>query len=132
MQRVLVVDDNAELRSVVSDVLHIEGFAVSEAADGLEAVEAFVKCHPDAVLMDLQMPRSSGLDALISIRIQNRKVPVIIFTGVSDPLVEREARLKGASGYLQKFPLDIELLVRSLREVMTDSRKNSWGERLVE
>jgi len=123
MERILVVDDNAELRSVVSDMLRIEGYAVSEAADGLEGLAVFASCGPDAVLLDLQMPRCGGLDALQLIRSQDLDIPVIVLTGVSDPLVECEAVRRGASGYLSKFPLDFDHILLSLRQTLDRSRR---------
>lgn len=128
MQRVLVVDDNAELRSLLADLLCLEGFAVREAADGQSALDVFVNCSPDAVLLDIQMPRMDGLEALESIRNRRADVPVLILTGISDPYVEKEALQRGASGYFQKFPLDLERVLFSLREALAGNRSEGTAD----
>jgi len=110
-----VVDDNAELRSIISDVLRIEGYVVSEAVDGIDAMEVFSRSNPDAVLLDIQMPRQGGLETLKALRSFALDLPVIILSGVDDISVMSEARRDGAFDYINKFPLDLDRVLSSLR-----------------
>lgn len=59
-KKVLVVDDEPAILSAMSEVLRLEGFDVETAVDGLEAIEAAEKFHPDAMVVDVMMPRENG------------------------------------------------------------------------
>ena len=115
MERILVVDDNAELRSIISDVLRIQGYVVSEAVDGIDAMEVCSRSNPDAVLLDIQMPRQGGLETLKAISDCASDMPVIILSGVDDAAVVSEAMRGGAFDYINKFPLDLDRVLSSLR-----------------
>jgi DNA-binding NtrC family response regulator len=116
-KRVLVVDDEADLRSVVCDALQLEGYATSEAADGLEALEAVRAAVPDAVLLDLQMPRQSGLVTLREIRALAPEVPVVILSGHGDIKAAVAAVQGGAFDYIEKPP-DFERIALTLRRAL--------------
>ena len=117
MKRVLVVDDEADLRSVVCDTLRMEGYATSEAADGLEAIEVLRAAAPDAVLLDLQMPRQNGLATLREIRAIAPEVPVIILSGHGDVAMAVAAVKGGAFDYIEKPP-DFERIVLTLHRAL--------------
>ncbi|MHB8835988.1 MAG: sigma-54-dependent transcriptional regulator [Candidatus Methylomirabilia bacterium] len=121
LKRVLVVDDEADLRSMVCDALQIEGYATSEAADGLEAFVVFRAVAPDAVLLDIQMPRQNGLVTLREIRAIAPDVPVIILSGHGDIAAAVAAVQGGAFDYIEKPP-DFERIVLSLRRAMEKKR----------
>jgi DNA-binding NtrC family response regulator len=118
MKRILVVDDNAELRSIIADVLRIEGYEVREAVDGIDAMDVFARSNPDAVLLDIQMPRQGGLETLKAIRGYALNMPVIILSGVDDITTVSEAMRSGAFDYISKYPLDFERVLSSLRQVL--------------
>jgi len=117
MKRILVVDDQAGLRSVVCDSLRMEGYATSEAADGLEAIEVLRAEAPDAVLLDLKMPRQNGLVTLREIRTIAPDIPVVILSGHGDIAAVVEAVQGGAFDYIEKPP-DFERIVLSLRRAL--------------
>ena len=117
----LVVDDEAEFRSMVCDALQMEGYATSEAADGIEAIEVFRAVVPDAVLLDLQMPRRGGLAALKEIRAIAPEVPVIVLSGQNDIAVAVEAVKCGAYDYLPKPP-DFERIALTLHLALEKKR----------
>jgi DNA-binding NtrC family response regulator len=119
--RVLVVDDEADFRSLLCDALQLEGYATDEAADGLEALEVFRAAVPDAVLLDLQMPRRGGLAALTEMRALAPAVPVIVLSGNGDIAAAVEAVKGGAFDYLQK-PADFERVALTLRQALEKSR----------
>jgi DNA-binding NtrC family response regulator len=121
VKRVLVVDDEADLRSVVCDALQLEGYATSEAADGEAAMEVFRAVAPDAVLLDLQMPRKSGLVTLREIRALAPDVPVIILSGHGDVAAAVAAVQGGAFDYIEKPP-DFERIALTLRRALETKR----------
>ena len=68
MGRVLIADDASFMRQMIRDIIEAEGFeVVGEATDGVEVVERFKELHPDVVMMDIVMPKRSGIDAVKAI-----------------------------------------------------------------
>lgn len=118
--RVLVADDHPAMREGLALAISSEpGMEVAgKAADGHEAVALFRECRPHAVLIDLQMPRMGGLEAIESIRaIDKRAVIVVLTTYPGDARVMRALTL-GATSYLLKSSSTAEILmaVRSAAE----------------
>src|SRR5512133_2054598 len=107
--KILVVDDEASHRTMLKAVLTAEGYAVAEAADGLDAVRAVEKEPFDLILMDLRMTDMDGIEALTEIRRISPLVPVLIMTAYASVKTAVEALKAGAFDYLTK-PLDIEEL----------------------
>lgn len=102
--KVLVVDDHTLFRRGIADVLvNEEGMeVVGEAVDGLEAIEKVKEIKPDVVLMDLNMPRCSGLEAIQAIQTEMPQVNILVLT-VSEMETDLFAAMKfGARGYLLK------------------------------
>jgi len=102
--KVLVVDDHVLFRHGVADVLaKEEGLDVAgEASDGVEAIEKAKEVAPDVVLMDLNMPRCSGLDAIQALQVEMPQAKVLVLT-VSEMEADLFAAMKfGATGYLLK------------------------------
>jgi CheY-like chemotaxis protein len=81
MTSILLVDDNKSVRDFIKGELEDEGFAVDVATDGREALEKLEVRQPDLIIMDVLMPRMSGLDALQGMRNRRIDVPVVFFTG---------------------------------------------------
>jgi two-component system, response regulator, stage 0 sporulation protein F len=77
-RRILVVEDNDDLRAYYRDVLSAAGFEVEEAADGLQALRRLDNDVPDLLVCDLRMPFFSGVDVLQEL---TRKIPVVVVTG---------------------------------------------------
>ena len=99
---ILVVDDDAEMRELLLDVLRGEGYEVAEAKDGTEAVLALRARTFDVVLMDKNMPGPSGLDLLPGFRRVCPRSQVIMMTAFGDVPSYMEAAEKGAVEYLFK------------------------------
>ncbi|MFI1963774.1 response regulator transcription factor [Streptomyces pathocidini] len=110
--RVLVVDDDPEVRAAVEDGLAIEGFAVRGEADGLAALSAVTEWQPDALVLDVLMPVLDGLAVCRRLRALGDRTPVLVLTAL-DAVSERVDGLDaGADDYLVKpFALD-ELTAR--------------------
>ncbi|WP_372399521.1 acetoacetate metabolism transcriptional regulator AtoC [Azospirillum sp. HJ39] len=102
----LVVDDDEGIRQMLAAVLSREGLAVATAADGVEAVAAFAAQRPAVVLMDIRMPRMTGLQALAEIRKLDRSTAVILMTAFAEVGTAVQAIRDGAFDYVIK-PFDI-------------------------
>ncbi len=107
--RILVVDDDENLRWVLQTQLEDMGYAVSTAADGQTALASIESDAPALVLTDLKMPGMSGLDLLDKIRADYAEVPVVIITAFGTIQSAVEAMRAGAYDYLTK-PIDYEEL----------------------
>jgi two-component system response regulator HydG len=107
--KILVVDDEESHRIMLRAVLGAEGYAVTEAADGTEAVTAVGKEAFDVILLDIRMTKMDGIEALGEIRKISPLVPVLIMTAYASVKTAVEALKAGAFDYLTK-PLDIEEL----------------------
>ncbi|MBN8738973.1 MAG: response regulator transcription factor [Xanthomonadaceae bacterium] len=120
----LVVDDHPLLREGIAGVLEGEDDLqlVAEAADGDEAVAAFRAHRPDVTLMDLQMPRRNGVDAIIAIRAEFPGARIIVLTTYAGDAQALRALQAGAQGYLLKSSLRKEL-VDTVRGVMAGRRR---------
>lgn len=117
--RVLLADDHAVVRAGLASVLQAEPDVeiVGEAQDGLEAIEKARKFSPDVVLMDILMPRCSGLEAMVTIKEDLPDVRVLILT-VSDREEDLFKALRfGAEGYLLKSANIVEV-TEALRHVV--------------
>ena len=104
---VLVVDDDPELVASVRAALLTRGYDVSVAGDGAEALAQIERTRPDLMLLDLVMPRRSGINVLDRMHSAIRATPVIMMTA-TDELKHRECQaLRGVSVFLSKpFPIE--------------------------
>ncbi|HSE02979.1 MAG TPA: sigma-54 dependent transcriptional regulator [Methylomirabilota bacterium] len=124
MTKILVVDDEAEIRSLLAAVLQSEGFEVVTAEDGAAALQQVPRERPAVILMDLSMPRMSGMDALSEIKRLDPEVPVIICTAHADLATAVRAMKLGAYDYLTK-PFDVELLALTLQRAVERNQLRS-------
>jgi len=108
---VLTVDDHPLLREGVAAVLAYERdiVVVGEAANGREAIQRYREYRPDVTLMDLQMPRMKGLEAMIAIRREFADACILVVTTYDGDVQALRAIKAGASGYLLKNMLRKEL-----------------------
>ena len=111
---VLVVDDNAENRALARATLEDEGYRVVLAANGPDGVAAFVRDHPDCVLLDVQMPGMDGIAACRHIREApgGRDVPIVFVTAQRDVDTFDRARLAGGDDFITKPVRPTELVLR--------------------
>ncbi len=116
--RVLCVDDHPLVRDGIAFALQTQRDMelVGEAANGEEAVEEYHRLRPDITLMDIQMPRLNGLDAITKIREKFPRARFIVLTTYAGDVQAARAFRVGASGYLLKSMLRMEL-IDTIREV---------------
>jgi DNA-binding response OmpR family regulator len=110
-RRILVVDDDADIRRLLKELLDRRGFAVTEARDGQEALRAFYDERPDLVVLDVQMPVLDGWKTLERIR-ELSDVPVVMLTARSSELEKTRGLRSGADDYVTKPFGRQELLAR--------------------
>jgi two-component system nitrogen regulation response regulator GlnG len=103
--RVLVADDEEEIRKILSNILEKEGFEVITASDGEQAMQKICSDIPDAVLLDVCMPGLNGMEVLKKIKAIEENLPVVLITAYVDTHQTVEAMKEGAYDYLAK-PFD--------------------------
>lgn len=118
---VLVVDDRERPRRALATELHDAGFTVVEARDGSEAWEKFCQQPPDAVITDVIMPRSDGLDLLSRIRSRS-DVPVILFTARGSVESAASAFKAGADDFVSSPDVEVDDLVALVSNAIGGSR----------
>ena len=115
--RVLVVDDDRAVRESLRRSLEFNGYAVSLAADGAEALAGIGQLVPDVVIMDVMMPRLDGVEATRALRAAGNDVPVLVLTA-RDAVGDRVEGLDaGADDYLTK-PFALQELLARLRALL--------------
>lgn len=115
MKKVLIVDDDNELRKNLSEIMTGAGYEAHQAASGREAVEMATDMDFDVVLLDLIMPKMSGSDVLVELRRVSPRSKVIMITAFASIENAVDAIKRGATDYLAKpFKID-ELLMRVMR-----------------
>jgi NarL family two-component system response regulator LiaR len=116
--RILIADDHAVVREGLRALIETEpGMTlVGEAADGVEAVQKWQTLKPDVTLMDLIMPRKSGIDAIREIKEQDPKARILVITSFAEDESVFPAIKAGAQGYLLKDASPRELL-RAIRDI---------------
>lgn len=107
--RILVVDDDPQVRETVAEFLRHRGYVVITASNGVQAVTAVQEQRPSLVLLDLMMPAMDGLDAVRGIRQVDPEVGIVMLTGVHDESKAREAMRLSAYDYVTK-PIDFAYL----------------------
>jgi two-component system response regulator MprA len=115
--RILVVDDEAAVRGAIRRALTYEGYEVDDAADGVDALERMAATPPDALVVDVLMPRLDGLELCRRLRDAGDRTPILILTArhlVSDRVAGLDA---GADDYLVK-PFALEELLARIRALL--------------
>lgn len=115
--RVVVVDDDDEIRELLLRTLPTDGLELLEARDGREALAFIARETPDLVLLDWNMPNASGGDVLAELTRRKLDVPVIVLTASDDPRLRQVAEAHGADVFLAKPFSPIELL-RAIEQLL--------------
>ena len=114
--RILIVDDEKNMRKTLADILHDEGYEVATAATGDEAVELCSKSEFDVILMDVRMPGIDGVEAFRRIRRHREGVRVILMSAYDAAQLKEAALDEGAIAFLSK-PLDVRKVIQLIGEV---------------
>ncbi|HVJ89072.1 MAG TPA: response regulator, partial [Labilithrix sp.] len=120
---VLVVDDDAATRELVSRQLRRAGFSAIEASSGVDALEHVRSKRPAMMVLDLMMPGESGFDVIRKLRAENIGIPVLVLTGKSLTPEETELLREGITSIVQKDGAAIEAVVAEAKRVLLDARR---------
>ncbi|MCL7488687.1 MAG: response regulator [Desulfobulbaceae bacterium] len=120
MSKILVVDDDQELRENIMEILNTEGFDVRAAANGEEALDLFRETPFDLMLLDLIMPKMGGMEVLSRIKREHPGVKVIMITAYSTVDNAVEAMKKGADDYITK-PFKINELSMAVKKNLAEA-----------
>lgn len=122
--RVLVVDDQAANRLILTRLLNLTGYLTFEACDGLLALQCITSRATDLVIMDIEMPNLNGLDAIRQIRALRdprlASLPILAATGNPQPETHQELLDAGANDFLTK-PFDTRLLLKTISRLLSPS-----------
>ncbi|RKS75379.1 two-component system OmpR family response regulator [Motilibacter peucedani] len=128
--RLLVVDDEPNIRELLSASLRFAGFDVAVAADGREALEVMKTYDPELVVLDVMMPGIDGLTVLRRMRENGSRVPVVLLTA-RDATEDKVSGLTlGADDYVTK-PFSLEEMLARIRAVLRRARDTAAAERHV-
>jgi response regulator NasT len=119
--RVLVVDDDRLVLATLAKSLRQWGYEVAEASSGETALKLALETNPDLVLLDVNMPRMSGLEVAESLRAQTM-IPFIFLTAYGDTDIVKQATEHGAMGYLVK-PIDISQIVPAIEAALARGKE---------
>jgi two-component system nitrogen regulation response regulator NtrX len=119
--RILVVDDEAEIRRSLRMILEYEGYDVQEASSGPEAIALVEREPPDLAFLDIKMPGMDGLETLEKIRGSNESLPVVIVSGHGTVSTAVEATKLGAFDFIEK-PLASERVLVTIRNALDRTR----------
>lgn len=132
---ILVVDDDDAWRASLSDTLKLEGFIVTGAATGTQALSVLPTASFDLFILDVQLPDRDGYDICLEIRKRRDYAPIIMISGIKKELMDREIGLRlGADRYFEKptEPREIVAQVRALLRMKSALRGSeeidSWLE----
>jgi DNA-binding response OmpR family regulator len=116
--KILVVDDDPQIRESLRKVLRAEGYEVVLAADGQEGIERFSVERIDLLLLDLNLPSKSGWDIFGTLTSFDPLLPIIIITGREN----QQALAEGAGvGALMRKPLDVPALLQTILDLLAES-----------
>jgi len=118
-RHILLVDDEASIRRFVGAGLRAEGFEVTEAVNGEEAIQAVEERSPDMMLLDIRMPKVDGFEVCRRVR-EWSHVPIIMLTAMADPMDKVKCLNLGADDYLVK-PFGINELMARIKAVLQRS-----------
>ncbi|MAO87976.1 MAG: response regulator [Crocinitomicaceae bacterium] len=117
MAHLLIIDDEAPIRTSLREILEYEGHRISEAATGMDGVLAATKTKFDGIFCDVKMPQMDGLDVLDMLAKKQVASPVIMISGHGTVETAVDALKKGAYDFIQK-PLDLNRVLVTLRNVL--------------
>ena len=122
--RVLVVDDDAHVRLFLQAVLTEIGYAVTEAENGMDALEKLTRGEFDLLIVDLMMPGMDGEELLQRVQEEYPEVKTMVLTGDNDLGGVQEAGSFGAQSYIRKPIVDLEAFLREIEQILDAPREH--------
>lgn len=123
MSRILIVEDDPVIRSAYKEVLESEGHEVTEAEDGVKALEATASADFDLIMLDILLPNMSGIEFLRKYRrdFGDKGAQVIVLSNVDHPDTVKEAEELGVKEYLTKSHYSMKDLARAISNLLANS-----------
>jgi len=125
-KRILIVEDDEEMRSLLKDFIEAEGFETDSVSNGSEAFRILVKEPFDLIITDIRMPGLTGLDILPGIKKLQPEAPIIVITAFGSEEVQRKAYKRGGTIYLEK-PIHFHELKEIVSKAVSSEEKKSRG-----
>jgi DNA-binding response OmpR family regulator len=124
--KILIAEDDNHTREALREVLSLEGFEVTAAGDGLQAVELFRSARPDFVCLDVMMPGQNGYEVCKQIRRMDERVPILFLTAKAEEIDTVLGLELGADDYMTK-PFGVKEIIARIRAILrrTASRGSS-------
>ena len=119
--KILVVDDEADIRESLETILTLDGFTVETAQNGTEGLQKIEAGNYDLILLDLMMPDRSGMEVLAEVRERDKETPIFMITAYGSVQVAVTALKNGANDYFSK-PWDNEKLIIEIERMIARSR----------
>lgn len=123
MAKILLVEDDSNLREIYGARLEAEGYTIVAASDGEEALASAVRERPDLIISDVMMPKISGFDMLDILRTtpETKNVKVIVMTALSQEEDRRRGEELGADRYVVKSQVTLDDVVGMVRELLAET-----------
>jgi DNA-binding response OmpR family regulator len=118
-QTIIIVDDEVSLVRTITEELEPLGYNIMSANNGNHGLACIEFYKPDLVILDMMMPRRSGLLVLEGMREMDQYIPAIMITGNEGTRHRHYAEILGVDAYLNK-PLRMEVLVRTVRQILSE------------
>ena len=122
--KILVVDDDKEIRNLISVYLENEGMQTKKAEDGMEALKLLDKEEFDLIILDIMMPKMDGIEACMKIR-EERHMPIIMLSAKSEDMDKIQGLASGADDYMTKPFNPLELIARVKSQLRRFKRYNA-------
>jgi DNA-binding NtrC family response regulator len=117
--RILIVDDETDLRTLLRHILTAQGYQITDAEDGEEAIELIKKQKFDIALLDIQMPNINGIQVLKYIKEHSPQTKAVMLTGYADLKHAMEAKEFGARDFIGK-PYKLEDVLSTIEHILAE------------
>ena len=121
MAEVLIIDDDAQIRRLISRILRGADHSVREATDGRSGLELFSQATPALVITDLVMPDTEGIETIREIRAKNASIPILAISGGGTSIYLRAATGLGATASLEK-PFGAAPLLAAVADLLSAAK----------
>lgn len=122
-ETILIVDDDTEIRKLITIYLENEGFETIQLANGEEAVQFLQSIDVDLILLDVMMPKMNGIEACMKIR-EEKNTPIIFLSAKSENLDKIQGLISGADDYITKPFNPLELIARVKSQIRRSTKYN--------
>jgi two-component system alkaline phosphatase synthesis response regulator PhoP len=126
MIRILLAEDEENIRETLKMNLELEGYEIIPVASGKDVIKTYSNQHFDLILLDIMLPEVNGLQLCEQIRLMNSEVPIIFLTAKDSGMDKINGLKKGADDYITK-PFHLEELYLRIQNLLKRSQKNSAG-----